>query len=45
MRVLFCIIPALGTGAGLLLLRGYPLTRERVAAVQTSLAASRAQSA
>jgi Na+/melibiose symporter-like transporter len=38
MRILFCAIPALGTGTALLLLRGYPLTRERVTEVQDALA-------
>ena len=37
MRILFCAIPALGTGTALLLLRGYPLTRERVTAIQAKL--------
>ncbi len=44
MRILFCAIPAFGTGVALLLLRGYPLTRERVSAVQTALATSRVRS-
>jgi GPH family glycoside/pentoside/hexuronide:cation symporter len=38
MRILFCSIPAIGTGTALLLLRGYPLTRERVTEVQSALA-------
>jgi Na+/melibiose symporter-like transporter len=38
MRILFCAIPALGTGTALLLLRGYPLTRERVTEIQAKLA-------
>jgi Na+/melibiose symporter-like transporter len=37
MRVLFCAIPACGTLAGILLLRTYPLTRARIAAIQQSL--------
>jgi GPH family glycoside/pentoside/hexuronide:cation symporter len=40
MRILFCAIPALGTGTALLLLRGYPLTRERVTEIQAKLAQS-----
>lgn len=34
MRVFFCAVPACGTGAALLLLRGYPLTRERIERIQ-----------
>jgi Na+/melibiose symporter-like transporter len=41
MRILFCAIPAVGTGAALLLLRGYPLTRERVTEIQTNLGQAR----
>ena len=37
-RPAFCSIPAIGTGTALLLLRGYPLTRERVTEVQSALA-------
>ena len=43
MRLLFCAIPMFGTGAALLLLRSYPLTRARIDSVQASLAVSRAQ--
>jgi len=43
MRILFCAIPAVGTGAALLLLRGYPLTREKVTAIQAALNLSRAE--
>lgn len=39
MRLFFCGIPALGTGTALLLLRGYPLTRERVSEIQATLQA------
>jgi GPH family glycoside/pentoside/hexuronide:cation symporter len=44
MRILFCAIPALGTGTALLLLRGYPLTRERVSEIQATLVLRRADS-
>jgi GPH family glycoside/pentoside/hexuronide:cation symporter len=42
MRIFFCAIPALGTGAGLLLFRSYPLTRQRIDEIQTALSATRA---
>lgn len=38
MRILFCGIPALGTFTALFLLRGYPLSRERVGEIQAKLA-------
>jgi Na+/melibiose symporter-like transporter len=43
MRILFCAIPALGTGTALLLLRGYPLNRQRIAEIQAALGVTRAQ--
>ena len=42
MRIFFCAIPALGTGAGLLLFRSYPLTRQRIDEIQTALSVTRA---
>ncbi len=45
MRILFCVIPALGTLTGLLLLSRYPLTRERVESIQRVLSARRSESA
>ncbi len=44
MRMCFCAIPAIGTLTGLLLLRGYPLSRQRVEAIQSELAANRNRS-
>ncbi len=44
MRIFFCAVPACGTALGLLLLRGYPLTRERVEQIQAELAAKNAAS-
>jgi GPH family glycoside/pentoside/hexuronide:cation symporter len=41
MRIFFCAIPALGTGTALLLLRGYPLTRQRIDEIQAALGVSR----
>jgi GPH family glycoside/pentoside/hexuronide:cation symporter len=43
MRIFFCAIPALGTGTALLLLRGYPLTREKVSEIQAALNVNRAR--
>ncbi|MFM9081023.1 MAG: MFS transporter, partial [Opitutaceae bacterium] len=43
MRILFCAIPAVGTGAALLLLRGYPLTRQRIDEIQAALGVTRGQ--
>lgn len=37
MRVLFCAIPAAGTLAALLILRGYPLTKPRIEEIQSEL--------
>lgn len=41
MRVCFCIIPAFGTLAALLMLRNYPLSKARVEAIQAELAMNR----
>jgi glycoside/pentoside/hexuronide:cation symporter, GPH family len=41
MRLCFCAIPAAGTLAGFLLLRGYPLSRERVEQIQRELVVNR----
>ncbi len=41
MRVLFCAIPAVGTLTGIFLLRTYPLTQERVGALQAAIEKAR----
>jgi Na+/melibiose symporter-like transporter len=37
-RILFCALPALGTGTALLLLHGYPRTRKRLPGILAKLA-------
>jgi GPH family glycoside/pentoside/hexuronide:cation symporter len=37
MRILFCAVPALGTGLALFILAGYPLTQQRVKEIQDTL--------
>jgi GPH family glycoside/pentoside/hexuronide:cation symporter len=43
MRVFFCVVPALGTLAAILLLRHYPLTRTKVESIQEALRERRLQ--
>jgi len=41
--VFFCVVPALGTLAAILLLRHYPLTRTKVESIQEALRERRLQ--
>ncbi|MEZ5277629.1 MAG: MFS transporter [Opitutaceae bacterium] len=43
MRLLFCIIPAVGTFLGLILLRNYPLTKQCIEQIQVRLIECRTQ--
>lgn len=42
MRICFSAVPALGTGLALLIMRGYPLSKQRLEEVQAALPARRA---